>query len=118
MRFKTLFALPDLILFTLRRLRSRPQLTLLALLGVVLAVGLLSSTAFFSQAVDRVILLQELAALAHTTGRQPFATLVQGSDSNFYGTTYYGGTNGVGTEHALSSAYRVGYGTRMRLNDP
>ena len=76
MLFKTLFVLPDLILFTLRRLRSRPQLTLLALLGVVLAVGLLSSTAFFSQAVDRVILLQELAALAHTTGRQPFATRV------------------------------------------
>ena len=39
-----------------------------------------------------------------TDGRQPFAALVQGSDSNFYGTTYYGGTNGVGTVFRVSLA--------------
>ena len=37
-------------------------------------------------------------------GRQPFAALVQGSDSNFYGTTYFGGTNGVGTVFRISLA--------------
>ena len=39
-----------------------------------------------------------------TDGRQPYAALVQGSDSNFYGTTYYGGTNGVGTVFRVSLA--------------
>ena len=65
--------LPDLLRLTIRRLWSRPILTLLALLGVILAVGLLSSTAFFTQAVDRVLLLEELNKLAATTGRHPFA---------------------------------------------
>ena len=73
---KPITILPDLIILTLRRLRSRPGLTLLALLGIVLAVGLLSSTAFFSQAVDRVILLEELARLSSTTGRHPFSTRI------------------------------------------
>ncbi len=65
-----------LISLTFRRLYSRPGLTLLALLGIVLAVGLLSSTAFFTQAVDRVILNQELDALSRVTGRIPFSTRV------------------------------------------
>ncbi|MFN8442768.1 MAG: ABC transporter permease [Caldilineaceae bacterium] len=68
--------LVDLLVLTIRRLVSRPILTLLALLGVVLAVGLLSSTAFFSQAVDRVLLREELAKLSKQTGRHPFATRV------------------------------------------
>jgi uncharacterized repeat protein (TIGR03803 family) len=37
-------------------------------------------------------------------GQGPFAGLLQGSDSNFYGTTYYGGTNGVGTVFRINSS--------------
>src|ERR1035437_5987614 len=35
-------------------------------------------------------------------GQLPFAGLVQGSDGNFYGTTYYGGTNYDGTVFRIS----------------
>jgi len=35
-------------------------------------------------------------------GAYPLAGLVQGSDGNFYGTTYYGGTNYVGTVFRIS----------------
>src|ERR1017187_10553766 len=35
-------------------------------------------------------------------GAFPFAGLVQGGDGNFYGTTYEGGSNGVGTVFSFS----------------
>ena len=35
-------------------------------------------------------------------GANPYAGLVQGSDGNFYGTTYGGGTNGYGTVFKIS----------------
>jgi uncharacterized repeat protein (TIGR03803 family) len=35
-------------------------------------------------------------------GFNPFAGLVQGSDGNFYGTTYFGGPHGVGTVYRIS----------------
>lgn len=66
----------DLCRLTLQRLANRPALTLLALIGIVLAVGLLTSAGFFSQAVDRVILLQELDDLSQSTGRIPFSMRV------------------------------------------
>lgn len=72
----SLLTLPALGRLILQRLASRPVLTLLALAGIVLAVGLLTSAAFFSQAVDRVILNQELVRLTTQTGRSPFTTRV------------------------------------------
>lgn len=66
----------DLCRLTLQRLLSRPVLTILTLIGIILAVGLLTSAGFFSQAVDRVILQQELDALSRVTGRIPFSTRV------------------------------------------
>src|SRR5271167_1437611 len=35
-------------------------------------------------------------------GGHPYAGLVQGSDGNFYGTTFYGGMNSVGTVFRIS----------------
>ena len=61
---------------TLQSLASRRAVTLLNLLGVVLAVALLSNAGFFAQAVDRAILRQELAAFSSQTGRNPFSLRV------------------------------------------
>lgn len=68
--------LMGLIDLVLKRLLHHPALTLLALLGIVLAVGLVTSAAFFSQAVDKVILTQELADFTRVTKRPPFSTRV------------------------------------------
>ena len=65
-----------LFLLTLKRLRSRPGLSILALIGIVLAVGLLSSAGFFAQAVDRIILNQELDELSAATNRPAFSTRI------------------------------------------
>ncbi len=61
---------------SLKHLTSRLGLSFLALIGIVLAVGLLSSAGFFAQAVDRVILNQELAELSAATNRPAFSTRV------------------------------------------
>jgi hypothetical protein len=45
-------------------------------LGVVLSVGLVCNGSFFAQAVDQVILNQELAAFSKMTGRPSFSTSV------------------------------------------
>lgn len=60
----------------IERLLHHPGLTFLALLGIVLAIGLVSNAAFFAQAVDQVILNQELEAFSKMTGRPPFSTSV------------------------------------------
>ncbi|MCJ7550197.1 MAG: ABC transporter permease [Anaerolineae bacterium] len=73
---KALYRLFGVIHFAIERLIHSPGLSFLALLGVVLSVGLVSNAAFFSQAVDQVILDQELAAFSDMTGRPPFSTSV------------------------------------------
>ena len=73
---RALFKLSGLIGLVLKRQWHHPMLTLLALLGVILTVGLITSASFFAQAVDKVILLQELAEFTHVTKRPPFSTRV------------------------------------------
>ena len=65
---------PGFILLILRRMQYHRGLVILALLGVILSVGLVTNASFFSQAVDRVILEQNLAELSRVTGRPPFST--------------------------------------------
>ena len=65
-----------LIVLALRRLTYYPGLSLLALAGVILAVGLVTSAAFFSQAVDKVILTRQMAEYTAITNRPPFSARV------------------------------------------
>src|SRR3954464_9328820 len=58
------------------RIRYYSGLSLLALLGVIIAVGLVTSAAFFSQAVDQVMLNRELAEYTRITQRPAFAARV------------------------------------------
>jgi putative ABC transport system permease protein len=68
--------LPGFFLLIMRRQQYHRGLVLLALLGVILSVGLVTNASFFSQAVDRVILEQNLAEFSRETGRPPFSTNV------------------------------------------
>ena len=67
---------PGIAALLFKRQRHYSSLTLLALLDVILAVGLVTNASFFSQAVDRVVLLDELKQFTQTTGRPPFSTAV------------------------------------------
>jgi len=49
---------------------------MLSLFGVALAVGLVTSASFFSQAVDTVILRREMSEYSRVTGRPPFSSRV------------------------------------------
>ncbi len=69
-----LLVLPGIVGLVLKRQRHNYGLTLLALLGVILTVGLVTNASFFAQAVDKVILLQELGEFSRVTGRPPFST--------------------------------------------
>lgn len=71
--FLQLFGALNLIV---RRQQHQPGLALLALVGVVLAVALVTNASFFSEAVDRGILAQELSDFSRITGRPPFSTNV------------------------------------------
>jgi len=73
---KALYRITGVIRLALERLVHNPGLTFLALLGVVISVALVSNAAFFAQAVDQVILNQELAAFSEMTGRPSFSTSV------------------------------------------
>ncbi|MEJ5198168.1 MAG: FtsX-like permease family protein [Anaerolineae bacterium] len=65
-----------LIRLARKRIFYRFELSLLALLAVSFAIGLVTSAGFFAQAVDRVVLLQELEELTKSTGRPPFSMRV------------------------------------------
>ena len=60
-------------------------------------------TVFRISSAGTVTTLYQFGGLA-TDGHDPEAGLVQGSDSYFYGTTYAGGTNNVGTVFRVNSA--------------
>ncbi len=66
----------DYILLLARRQRYHAGMIILALLGIILAVGLVTNASFFSEGVDRVILLQNLAEFSRVTDRPPFSTSV------------------------------------------
>ena len=48
--------------------------------------------------------LTTLASFDGSDGAEPLASLIQGADSNFYGTTYAGGTTGEGTVFKITPA--------------
>jgi len=48
--------------------------------------------------------LTTLVSFIGADGNSPQAALVQGSDGNFYGTTEYGGANGLGTVFQVTPA--------------
>jgi putative ABC transport system permease protein len=63
-----------MVRFILKRQYHHPGVTLLALLGIVLAVGLVTNVSFFSQASAQMILNQKLAEFSRMTGRPAFST--------------------------------------------
>jgi putative ABC transport system permease protein len=75
------YTLGALAFLSAKRLYHHLGLSLLSLLGVVLAVALVSSATFFSNAVDTVIMRQELAEYSRITGRPPFSSRIYASSS-------------------------------------
>ncbi len=73
---RPLRSLVDIFYLAARRLYYHVGLSLLSLFGIILALGLVSSAAFFSQAVDTVMMRQELADYTKASGRPPFSSLV------------------------------------------
>lgn len=73
---KPLLQFPGIVKVVIKRQRYYPGLSLLALVNIILSVGLITNASFFSQAVDRVVLLQELRDFTSVTGRPPFSTSV------------------------------------------
>lgn len=71
----------ELVRLALLRLRYHFMLSILALLGVVLAVAIVSSAAFFAQGVDTVIMRQELAAYSKSAGQPPLSSKIFAASS-------------------------------------
>lgn len=69
-----LLHLSGILGLVVKRQRHYIGLTSLVILSIVLAVGLVTNASFFAQAVDRVILNQELNEFSRVTGRPPFST--------------------------------------------
>ncbi|NLE99479.1 MAG: FtsX-like permease family protein [Anaerolineales bacterium] len=65
-----------LVHFALRRQIHHPALTLLALFGIVLSVGMINHASIFAEAVDKTILDETLSAFSRQTGRPAFSTAV------------------------------------------
>ncbi|MFN2273019.1 MAG: FtsX-like permease family protein [Anaerolineae bacterium] len=63
-----------MVRFVIKRQYHHPGVTLLALMGVVLAVGLVTNASCFSQASAQLILNQKLAEFSRVTGRPAFST--------------------------------------------
>ena len=78
---RPLRAFTDLVYLSARRLRYHAGLSLLSLLGFVLAIALVSSAAFFSNAVDTVIMRQELAEYSRVTGRPALSSRIYSPSS-------------------------------------
>ncbi len=74
--FRPIYQIPGIVKLIVKRQRHYFGLTLLALVDIILAVGLVTNASFFSGAVDRVVLNQELEAFSKQTGRPPFSTSV------------------------------------------
>jgi putative ABC transport system permease protein len=73
---KPFYQLPGVLKLLYKRQRHYFGLSLLALINIILAVGLVTNASFFSEAVDRVVLLQELGSFSSVTGRPPFSTSI------------------------------------------
>ena len=65
-----------MLILSFKRIRHRLGLTFLALLGIVLTVGLITCASFFAQAVDMVVMQEELKKLSEVTGRAAFSTRI------------------------------------------
>ena len=76
-----LYQLPGLLLLIWRRQQYHRGLVILAFVGVILSVGLVTNASFFAQAVDRVILEQNMAEFSRVTGKPPFSANVSVSPS-------------------------------------
>ena len=74
--FQSLNQFPGMAKVIFKRQRHYVALSLLALVNIILAVGLINNAAFFSQAVDRVVMLQELEKFSSVTHRPPLSTSI------------------------------------------
>ena len=65
-----------MLFVALKRLWTRPLLTLLSIIGVTLSIGLVTAIPLFSQAVSFVMLTGELSEISALSGRPPFSMRV------------------------------------------